>query len=98
MNGRRPKLRKPLADAKVQVIVVERRDRLARFGFKYLEAAMHACGRRLRVVEDVELSGDLVRDMCEVLTSLCALRTVDAAPSARPLLLFIAPASSEMQA
>ncbi|MES1265067.1 MAG: IS607 family transposase [Variovorax sp.] len=72
MNGRRPKLRQLLADAKVQIIVVEHRDRLTRFGFEYLEAALYASGRHLRVVEDVELSGDLARDMCEVLTSFCA--------------------------
>jgi putative resolvase len=72
MNGRRPKLRKLLADVNVRVIVVEHRDRLTRFGFEYIEAALLASGRRLCVIEDAEVHDDLVRDMCEVLTSFCA--------------------------
>jgi putative resolvase len=52
--------------------VVEHRDRLARFGVEYLEAALAAQGRRLVVVEDAEVADDLVRDMVEVLTSFCA--------------------------
>jgi putative resolvase len=72
MNGRRPKLRKLLADVSVKVIVVEHRDRLTRFGFEYLEAAFFASGRRLCVIDNAEAQDDLVRDMCEVLTSFCA--------------------------
>ncbi len=72
MNGRRPKLRKLLADVRLKVIIVEHRDRLTRFGFDYLEAALFASGRRLFVVENAEVHDDLVRDMCEVLTSFCA--------------------------
>jgi putative resolvase len=56
----------------VRVIVVEHRDRLTRFGVEYLEAALQAAGRRLCVIEDAEVHDDLVRDMCEVLTSFCA--------------------------
>lgn len=72
LNGTRPKLRRLLADPSVQVVVVEHRDRLARFGVEYLEAALSAAGRTLLVVDDGELEDDLVRDMTEVLTSFCA--------------------------
>ena len=72
LNGTRPKLRRLLADPKVSTIVVEHRDRLARFGVEYLEASLSAAGRTLLVVEDGELEDDLVRDMTEVLTSFCA--------------------------
>lgn len=72
MNGRRPKLRRLLADATVSCIVVEHRDRLARFGAEYVEAALAAQGRRVLVVDDAEVADDLVRDMTEVLTSMCA--------------------------
>jgi putative resolvase len=61
-----------LRDAGVGTVVVEHRDRLARFGVEYLEAALAAQGRRLVVVEDAEVADDLVRDMVEVLTSFCA--------------------------
>jgi putative resolvase len=72
LNGRRPKLRRLLADPKATMIVVEHRDRLARFGVEHLEAALSAQGRRLVVVDPGESSDDLVRDMIEVLTSFCA--------------------------
>lgn len=72
MKGSRPKLRRLLADKTVDCIVVEHRDRLARFGSEYVEAALLGAGRRLLVVDSKEVEDDLVRDMTEVLTSLCA--------------------------
>lgn len=72
LNGRRTKLRKLLSDPKVSVIVVEHRDRLARFGVEYLEAALAAHGRTIVVLDDSEVADDLVRDMTEVLTAMCA--------------------------
>ena len=70
MTGRRPKLRGVLSDPTVRTVVVEHRDRLARF--EHLEAALAAQGRRLLVVEEAETADDLVRDLVEVLTSFCA--------------------------
>jgi putative resolvase len=72
VNGRRPKLWRVLADPRAAMIVVEHRDRLARFGVEHLEAALSAQGRRLVMVDPGETSDDLVRDMIEVLTSFCA--------------------------
>ena len=72
MNGKRRKLARLLSDANVSTIVVEHRDRLARFGVEHLEAALSAQGRRVVVVDDGEVDDDLVRDMTEVLTSFCA--------------------------
>ncbi|MDS1272714.1 IS607 family transposase, partial [Lipingzhangella sp. LS1_29] len=74
LNGRRSKLHRLLADAEVTTIVVEHRDRLARFGVEHLESALNASGRRLVVLEDDGTDNDLVRDMTEVLTALCARR------------------------
>jgi putative resolvase len=54
------------------VIVVEHRDRLARFGVEHLHAALAPHGRRIVVVDDGATTDDLVRDMIEVLTSMCA--------------------------
>ena len=53
-------------------MVVEHRDRLMRFGFEYVEAALAAQGRTLVVVDAAEVQDDLVREVTEVLTSLCA--------------------------
>ncbi|MHB8294928.1 MAG: IS607 family transposase [Acidimicrobiales bacterium] len=72
MNGKRRKIAKLLSDGEVTTIVVEHRDRLARFGVEHLEAALSAQGRRLMVVDEGEVEDDLVRDMTEVLTSFCA--------------------------
>jgi putative resolvase len=72
LNGRRPKLRRLLADPSVTTIVVEHRDRLARFGVEQLMAVLAAHGRRILVVDAGETADDLVRDMIEVLTSFCA--------------------------
>lgn len=72
LNGRRRKLHRLLADPGVGTIVVEHRDRLARFGVEDLEAALSATGRRLVVLDPAEAADDLVRDITEVLTSMCA--------------------------
>lgn len=72
LNGHRPKLIGLLRDPQVQTVVVEHRDRLARFGSEYIEATLAASGRRLVVVDQSEMKDDLVQDMIEVLTSFCA--------------------------
>jgi putative resolvase len=72
MNGRRPRLRRLLADPQATIIVVEHRDCLARFGVEHVEAALSAQGRRLVVVDPSETTDDLVREMVDVLTSFCA--------------------------
>jgi len=72
LNGNRVKLRKLLADPAVATIVVEHRDRPARFGVEHLEAALSATGRRIIVLNPDEVKDDLVGDMVEVLTSMCA--------------------------
>src|SRR6266704_2166376 len=51
LNGKRPRLRRLLAQPQATTIVVEHRDRLARFGVEHLEAALSAQGRRLVVVD-----------------------------------------------
>lgn len=72
LNGHRPKLIKLLTNSKVQIILVEHRDRLMRFGAEYVESALAAQGRRLVIADSAELQDDLVQDMIEVLTSFCA--------------------------
>ena len=72
MNGKRPRLRRLLADPAVQTVVVTHRDRLGRMNTELVEAALAAHGRRLVVLDDGEVADDLVCDMVEVLTSFCA--------------------------
>ena len=72
LNGKRRKFLALLRDPDVSVIVVEHRDRFARFGAEYVEAALSAQGRRLLVADPSGIDDDLVRDVTEILTSLCA--------------------------
>ncbi|MFF3892863.1 IS607 family transposase [Streptomyces sp. NPDC001812] len=71
LDGRRRKLHRLLSDPQTAVIVVEHRDRLARFGVEHLEAVLSASGRCLVVLDPTETTDDLVRDITEVLTSMC---------------------------
>jgi putative resolvase len=72
LDGRRRELRRVLSDPDAAVIVVEHRDRLARFGVEHVEAVLSASGRRLVVLDPADPADDLVPDITEVLTSLCA--------------------------
>jgi len=71
LDRHRSKLLRLLSDPEVTTIIVERRDRLTRFGFEYIEAALMAQGRKIIVIELGEVKDDLVQDMIEVLTSFC---------------------------
>lgn len=72
LNGKRRRFLALLRDPQERTIVVEHRDRFARFGAEYVEAALAAQGRRLLVVDPSEVDDDLVGDVTEILTSLCA--------------------------
>ena len=70
MSGRRGHL--VLSDPSATVIVVEHRDRLARLGVEQLRAALSGQGRGIVVADLGESTDDVVCDMIEVLTSMCA--------------------------
>ena len=72
LNGNRRQLRRIVGDGTVGIIIVEHRERLCRFGFEYIEAALSARGARILIMEEEEIEDDLVRDATEVMTSLCA--------------------------
>lgn len=69
LNGRRRRSGRLRTDLRLAALVVEHRDRLARFGVEQLGAARSAQGRRIVVVDPGEANGDLVRDMIAGLTS-----------------------------
>jgi len=72
LNGYRRKFFALLRDLSVHRIVVEHRDRFCGFGSEYVEVAVAAQGRELVVVDAAEVDDDLVRDMTEILTAMCA--------------------------
>ncbi len=75
LNGKRKKRLRGLRDPKVSRIVVEHWNRLARFGFEMVEAALAAAGKRVVVVEEGEVTDDLGRDLLEILPSACGRRS-----------------------
>ena len=74
MNGSRPKVRRLPADPGVSVVVAGHRGRLGRMNTELAEAALAAHRRRVVVLDQSEVTGDLARDMIEVLTWFCARR------------------------
>jgi putative resolvase len=76
VTGNRARLGKVLAYLQVSGIVVEHRDRRARFGVEHLEAARAATGRRIIVVNPDGVRDDLVRDMTRGRGRRCVLAGV----------------------
>lgn len=72
LNGRRKKLTKLLEEPDIKIILVEHKDRLARFGVEFIEATLRSSGRRLIVAEETEETKDLWQDFTDVVTSMCA--------------------------
>jgi predicted site-specific integrase-resolvase len=72
LNGHSKKFLALLRNPQVSTVVVEHRDRFARFGAEYVEAVLTVQDRRLLVVDPAGVDCDLVRDITEILTSLCA--------------------------
>jgi predicted site-specific integrase-resolvase len=69
----RPRLLKLLSDPQVSLIVVEHKDRLTRFGFRYLDTLLALNGRRIEVVNQAENGReDLLADLTALIYSFCA--------------------------
>ncbi|MHB8894014.1 MAG: IS607 family transposase [Candidatus Geothermincolia bacterium] len=71
-NSHRGKLLKMLSDPSIGTILVEHRDRLARFGVEYIEAALVSQGRSIIVADETEEMADIWADFMDVITSMCA--------------------------
>ena len=72
LNDNRKELGALLADPQVGTIVVEHRDRLARFGVAQVEQAFKAARRSVVVIDANEVEDDLVRDMIDLMTCFSA--------------------------
>jgi putative resolvase len=73
INDARPKFLALLADQRIGVIVVEHKDRGARFGFRYIETLLQVQGRKIEVVNQAENSTeDLLADLTSIIYSFCA--------------------------
>ena len=72
LNGHGKGMMRLLRNPEAKIIVVEHRDRLMRFGFEYVESALAAQNRKVVVIEPDEMTDDSVRDLHEVIVSMCA--------------------------
>ena len=73
LNDTRPKLENLLLDSNINLIVVEHKDRLARFGLNYIEKLLTMQGRKIEIINpqtnDVD---DLMQDFVSIITSFCS--------------------------
>jgi len=73
VNDNRKRLLKVLADSSITLVVVEDKDRLTRFGFKYIQTLLETQGRRVEVVNLAEDGReDMLEDLVAVVYSFCA--------------------------
>jgi putative resolvase len=73
VNDARPKVLALLEDQGVGLIVVEHKDRLTRFGYRYLETLLKTQGRAIEVVNQAENgTEDLLADLTAIVYSFCA--------------------------
>lgn len=73
VNDSRPKLLALLEDLSISLIVVEHKDRLTRFGFRYLDTLLKSQGRSIEVVNQAENDQeDLMADLIAILYSFTA--------------------------
>jgi len=73
MNDKRVKLLKLLGDDRVTRIVVEHKDRLARFGVEYIKTLCENRGCELVIVNDANNDKeDIMQDFVSIITSFCA--------------------------
>jgi predicted site-specific integrase-resolvase len=71
MNDNRTQLIKMLT-SKPDIIIVENKDRLTRFGFNYLNTLLNLNNQEIDVINHDEISeNDLMKDLISIITSFC---------------------------
>ena len=73
LNDDRKQLGKILVDPNYNILVVEQKDRLARFGTNYIELLLKELGKKLEIVNHSEDKQDeLMEDLIAIITSFCS--------------------------
>lgn len=73
LNDGRIKLEKILLDKTITTIVVEHKDRLARFGLNYIEKLLELDGRKIEYINPViDEKEDIIQDFVSIITSFSA--------------------------
>jgi predicted site-specific integrase-resolvase len=69
LNDTRPKLEHLLLDSTINLIVVEHKDRLARFGLNYIEKLLSMQNRKIEVINpQLNEIDDLMQDFVSIIT------------------------------
>lgn len=72
LNDNRKQLAKILVDDNYNILIVEHKDRLARFGTNYLSLLLEKTGKKLEIVNLADNSKDeLMQDLIAIITSFC---------------------------
>ncbi len=73
LNDSRPKLNEILDKNDYEILLIEHKDRLTRFGFNYLEKLIKNKNQKILIVnETAEEKDDLMNDFISIITSFCA--------------------------
>ena len=75
LNENRKTLWKILNDDNWDVLIVEHKDRLTRFGFSYINALIEEKDRKLEVINETEPKGkteEIMEDFVAIVTSFCS--------------------------
>jgi predicted site-specific integrase-resolvase len=73
LNDNRPKLEKILLDKSINLIIVEHKDRLARFGINYIEKLLQLDNRKIEFINPTDNErDDLMQDFVSIITSFTA--------------------------
>ena len=71
LNDKRPKLERLLKSNNYEILLVEHKDRLTRFGFNYIETLLARNNQRIEVVNSSdEEKEDLINDLVSIITNL----------------------------
>lgn len=72
LNDKRPKLENILLDQTITKIIVEHKDRLARFGLNYIEQLLKLNNRTIEYINPVnDQKEDIIQDFVSIITSFC---------------------------
>lgn len=73
LNDNRQKLLKVLKERRATKLIVEHKDRLARFGVSYIKECCAAFGCEVHIINEAEGNKeDIIQDFVSVITSFCA--------------------------
>lgn len=73
INSTRKKLTALLQDKSYDIIVIEHKDRLARFGTEYIDILLNQLGKKIEIINKVNTeTEDLTQDLISIITSFSA--------------------------